>query len=328
MSEYLANLLRRVWVPARQNPVCLDCIQSEHDTPITPLLPPDEIRSSSDLSCDGTPRSTKFREVSRARLDYNTLRTEKMSCRRLRKYVYGAVYHNLFQGYFEVDPLNSNYDLMVTLHSGKQSVIKIRLASPEEGVGKDNLLAAMVELGGALNFPGNSRGFRVGDIGAMHAIGLKSAASKEFFVIKERVSTAVRKASSLMREWLEDNMRDVLGEIVATDKKLNATYPPWMPRGPGSRLMVSVNLANSPHYDTGDTAPSIAIWVEKKPGQSKNWFFVLPNVSYNGSQGLVIKLVHGVVISWDGREIFHCTSETQQGKGNKTFGCMWTSSKP
>ena len=66
-------------------------------------------------------------------------------------------------------------------------------------------------------------------------------------------------------------------------------------------MIVSVNLANAQHYDVGDTAESFAIWVEEKPGQSENWYFILPNVSVLGSKGVVVKLVHGVVICWDGR---------------------------
>jgi hypothetical protein len=92
-------------------------------------------------------------------------------------------------------------------------------------------------------------------------------------------------------------------------------------------MMISVNLANSPHYDTGDTSVSVAIWVEEKPGQSENWYFILPNMSHQGSKGIVVKLYHGLVISWDGRDIFHCTSKTRVGDGNKVYGCLWSSAK-
>jgi hypothetical protein len=78
---------------------------------------------------------------------------------------------------------------------------------------------------------------------------------------------------------------------------------PALKNAPGSRMMVSVNLANSPHYDNGDTSESVALWVEDKPGQSNNWYFVLPNMSHKGSNGVVVKLLHGLVISWDGREV-------------------------
>ncbi len=47
---------------------------------------------------------------------------------------------------------------------------------------------------------------------------------------------------------------------------------------------------------------------------TKEWYFVLPNVfgKKNGSgktyNGMAIRLTHGVLISWDGRLIRHCTS--------------------
>ena len=311
----------------RREPIVLECIQINHDLPNTPLLPPDMIHNSPDNSCDGTARTTRFKEAQKARAQYNKLRLEKKSCRRFRKFVFGAIYESIFSGYLEVDPFESDYDLNVTLHTGKKSQIKVRLVAPDDGVGKTTLLSSIVALGRSLSGPGNARGSRVGDIGAMHAMGLKSAGSKECYKTCENTNKKVAVASSTMRDWLEDNLQEVLREVVRTDTNLKINYPSSMPRGPGSRLMMSVNLGNSPHYDSGDTSKSIAIWVEEKPGQAANWYFVLPNVSCKGSHGVVIRLIHGVVISWDGREIFHCSSKAQPGEGNKVYGCMWSSSR-
>lgn len=241
--------------------------------------------------------------------------------------MFGAVYQSIFPGYFEVDPFDSDYDLMVTLHTGEDSVISIRLVSPTDGVGKNNLLTSVVALGRSLKIPGNSRGSKVGDMGKMHAIGIRSASSKEIFKISEEGSKKASIASTVMREWLEDNMRDVLRELIRVDTDLKINYPPSMPKGPGSRMMFSVDLANAPHYDSGDSSTSVAIWVEEKPGQAENWYFVLPNLSISGSRGVIIKLRHGVVISWDGRKIYHCSSMATPGQGNKVFGCMWGSAK-
>ena len=299
----------------------------EIDVPETPLLPPDMVYNSPNNSCDGSSRTTRFKDVVKARLEYNRLRSEKLSARRHRKFVFGAVYENIFPGYLEIDPTFSDYDLEVTLHTRELSKVQIRLVAPDDGVGKTNLLASMVELGRSLSGPGNARGYRVGDLGAMHAVGLKSAKSKEEYKTSENTIKKAATASVAMREWMEDNMREILGEIVRTDTNLNVNYPSSLPRGPGTRMMMSVNLANSPHYDNGDTSTSVAIWVEERPGQAKNWFFVLPNVSCQGSTGLIIKLVHGVVISWDARAIYHCSSKACQGDANKTYGCMWGSSR-
>ena len=112
---------------------------------------------------------------------------------------------------------------------------------------------------------------------------------------------------------------------MSTDELMNVQYWPALSAGPGSRMVMSINLCNSPHYDIGDTSSSVALWVEDKPGKAKNWYFVLPNVSYIGSKGLVIKLGHGVVIAWDGREIYHCSSKSYPGEQNKVYGCLWSS---
>ena len=320
-------MLCRVWVAPRKETIRFECIQIQHDEPSAPLLPPDVIHKSPDNSCDGTARSTRYKDVPKARTEYNKLRLAKASVRRHRKFVFGAIYESIFSGYQEIDPLVSDYDLIVTLSSGIASVVRIRLVRPDDGVGKSNLLSSVVAMCRSFHGPGNARGHRVGDVGAMHAIGLKSASSKEIFKTEETAVPKVAVASAIMREWLEDNLRDDLREIVQADASMDVQYPTSLSKGPGSRLMISVNLGNSPHYDTGDTARSVAIWVEEKPGQAENWFFVLPNVSLSGSMGLVIKLAHGVVISWDGTSIFHCSSNPKPGAGNKVYGCMWSSSR-
>ena len=317
--------LQSVWVTSRRPPVRLDCIQIQHDTPDAPLLPPDFIHNSSDISCDGTKRSKEYKDVAKARAEYNVLRGDKLSQHRHRKFVFGAIYENLFPGFLEIDPFMADYDVVIKLASGNESELKVRLVSPDDGHGNVNLLSAVVELGRSLSGPGNARGERVGDMGSMHAVGVKSVSSKEVYKTEENTAAKAEIASKVMREWLEDNMRSELGTIICKDVELNVEPPPSTAAGPGSRMMISVNLANSPHYDTGDSSISIGIWVEDKPGQSENWYFVLPNVSCNGSRGVVVKLMHGVVISWDGREIYHCTSKTKQGIANRTYGCMWTS---
>ena len=57
---------------------------------------------------------------------------------------------------------------------------------------------------------------------------------------------------------------------------------------------------------------------EEFRGRGTNWFLVLPNVyglrpnpdghEWIGFEGLAIRITDGVSISWDGRDIRHCTS--------------------
>ena len=67
----------RVWISTSRRVVRLDCIQLLHDMTDTPLLPPDCIHMSPDISFDGTPRSTSFRDAAKAREEYQRLRKAK-----------------------------------------------------------------------------------------------------------------------------------------------------------------------------------------------------------------------------------------------------------
>ena len=92
----------------------------------------------------------------------------------------------------------------------------------------------------------------------------------------------------------------------------------------GLTMDVSCNLHNSAHYDVNDATPGYAVWTESQPGQTKFWYFILPQVygrradgsTYNG---IAIKLTHGVAISWDGRRIKHCTAVERVIKGDTNY---------
>ena len=92
---------------------------------------------------------------------------------------------------------------------------------------------------------------------------------------------------------------------------------------------VSVDLSNASHYDVNDASQGFSIWTEDCPGSTKEWYFVLPNVfgKKNGSgktyNGMAIRLTHGVLISWDGRLIRHCTSMMQRKKNCHVYGTFF-----
>jgi hypothetical protein len=82
-------------------------------------------------------------------------------------------------------------------------------------------------------------------------------------------------------------------------------------------------FGNSAHIDYMDGS----LRVEEEVGCSSNWYFILPNVQYEG-RGVAVKLFHGCAISWDGLIIKHCTSITttgmkENGDYNNVFGCMF-----
>ena len=93
-------------------------------------------------------------------------------------------------------------------------------------------------------------------------------------------------------------------------------------------MAVSVDLANSTHYDVNDASVGFVMFAESNPHTTKGWFFILPNVlikfrnqTYNG---LALKISHGVCIHWDGRIIRHGTSvhEPSTGDDHKA-GFFW-----
>ena len=326
-STTLCNLpLRTIERKSRDHRI-LRCSQVQHDASDAPLLPPDMIHQSRDLSVDGLTRTVTFKDIVTARAKYQSLSIMKSSSRRRRKFVYGSMYNKLFNGFFEVDPMENDVDLKVDCRKNVESLLQVRLVSPDDGLGKINLLRAGLSLGSALGSRGNARGSKVGDVGSMHALGYRNALKKELYVMDDDVSKKVEQVSRSMRDWMEDHMQEALKDMIEADRRTNVAYTlACMPTGPGSRMMVSVNLANAAHLDVDDTSVSVAMWLEERPGQATNWYFVLPNLSYQGSTGVVVKLCHGTVIAWDAREIFHCTSKTIVGEDNRVFGCMWGSS--
>ena len=99
---------------------------------------------------------------------------------------------------------------------------------------------------------------------------------------------------------------------------------------------ISVDLSNASHYDVNDASQGFSIWTEDVPGSTTDWYFVLPNVygkrasdddhgNKKGDmyQGVAIRLTHGVLISWDGRVIRHCTSLMKRERDCHVFGTFF-----
>jgi hypothetical protein len=83
----------------------------------------------------------------------------------------------------------------------------------------------------------------------------------------------------------------------------------------------SVDLFNTAHIDWERVC--FVQWAEDRPGQSKNWFLLFPNVRPGG---LAVQLGHGIGVSWVGELHPHCTPITNVGDNNHTYG-MWTGVK-
>jgi hypothetical protein len=151
-----------------------------------------------------------------------------------------------------------------------------------------------------------------GDMGQMHPIGT-------------RINTSGNKVP--YRASLDASSIRLLSKAVVASSKLASVAIPGVLRvaqdlendasmtalkgmeGDGNLCYVthsmdlSVNLSNSSHYDVNDASQGFSIWTEERPGTTKSWYFVLPNMngkfpdSEREYYGIAIKLTHGVLIS-------------------------------
>ena len=161
----------------------------------------------------------------------------------------------------------------------------------------------------------------MGDEGTMHAFGTR--------VELDGVTTTAYKANSCVPELMLRTMVASLAEVgchyfpqvyaLIRDTEQDSGMMPIAPidgingRHVGCTVDSSVNLGNSTHRDAHDASPGYTLWLEETPGMGGNWFFVMPNLYGKRPDGttfcgIVIKLGHGVAISWDGRVIRHGTS--------------------
>ena len=132
-------------------------------------------------------------------------------------------------------------------------------------------------------------------------------------------------ASRLAADWAEVHFPETLASIQQAEVEKGAQRIDYIDWRVGSTIIMSVNLANAAHYDINDDSRCFAIFVEKIPGDATNWFLVFPNISYNGSKGLVIRLTHGTAVDWDGLRMKHATSRAKRHPNNGLFGMFFGS---
>ncbi len=168
----------------------------------------------------------------------------------------------------------------------------------------------------------------MGDKGSMVAVGVKNwgTDNPEEYAVTKRLNPEFSVAAHCVSNYLREVLPQVYNAIQDADKiKRGERNYKKMECGPGSVLVISKNLGNASHYDYADDSVSFSVWAEEQPGGSRNWFFVMPSLSYQGSKGVVVQLSHGAAISWDGKKIRHCTSVTKMGENNNVYGCFFGS---
>jgi superfamily II DNA helicase RecQ len=309
-------------------PLELKAIQVSDDNVKSPLLPPSFCHQSRDLGQDpeyaitaqpSQVDSVSYVNSSEARSMYQFLQNESKSRLTRRRYVFGFVYKLLFPGFFLIDPMKQKVILDVSLE-GTSATTKV----VTDHIDNIEVLDAVLELGKRLPKKGNGRVDK-GDVGDMFGLGIRDSKTKIVYKPTHDLVEEMNNVSQLVGPWLAMTHPNLAQDIENAERKkgLCKKYP--MGGGPGSSIMISRNLGNASHLDVTDASTSVSIWAEEVRDRAKNWYFVLPNASYKGSRGVVVRLSHGTVIAWDGRVIRHCTSVTDVGQNNNVYGCMFGS---
>lgn len=279
----------------------------------TPLLPPDII-----------PGATCRFTVEDARSWYWYFKSQPQSKKRKRDFVYGALYQDLYidraqiLDWFEL----GDFDIMVGLPDNTVSPVKVRSAASHP-----EYLEALETLGRRMGSGGRCRS-DVGDDGAMWILGLYGLGRKErpTTVKTDQLMSELDGVQEPARQFFNDIFPEEFVEMQEANRRNKIPIvegcEDWILPG----IILSENLGNSSHYDYKDESVSVTTWTELVPGQAKNWFFVLPNVTVDGKRALVVHLGHGVSISWDGRKIRHCSAVPMPGQDNAVFGNFFSAS--
>ena len=229
---------------------------------------------------------------------------------------------------------NGNLQFSITLRDSKghaQDVSYIQVVSVADEALVKELVTGSIALKGK---PGNCRQHNH-DVGKMFAVGEMNIGGVGISTTKITKHLAkenlLSKINKLSADFAERELLSVLPTMQHMEKMSGRTPIHEMGSllSPSCSMNISSNLGNATHYDVGDGSVGYAIWIETKPDNASNWFFVLPNVliKYNGKSynGLAIQLFHGVALSWDGRVIRHGTSiTTPVCKSNECFGWFWS----
>jgi hypothetical protein len=306
----------------------LEAFQVDDSDKSTPLLPPDYY-CNRDLQSE-TMGPVEFQDRNESMSIYQYLLKQPKSVRRKRSFVYGALYKNLIGNEYAIIDCRGKgrIELKVEVEGQRKSTLVTIMDCSDRTV----MLDSVVNLGNQLGTTGNSRR-NAGDVGEMWGLGYRSKANNEVYV--KTKDKDVKLAMTEVCANVATDLGERIPESLKSIRQAEAQGPQCAPlpemggaKGPGSCIMISKNLGNSGHFDFLDMSMSLGVWVEEKIGGASNWYFIMPNIRLNGKLGVVIRLFHGCVISWDGRLIKHCTSVTETGKDNNVYGCMFGSCRP
>jgi hypothetical protein len=314
------------------NPNICHCIQFSDLEDGAPLLAPDIIREQ------------HFHDQKSARALFRQLLADspsnKFGCRR---YVKGSFHHSIPRTCLHYDVfLQGDMVFQITTHDHNsrpetQSHLSVcTLLNNSElkralEVATNHFISDRAKFGKARHAGG--------DLGHMTAVGVLAARTGgSLFETKAgTLDTPFRQVlpdlCRLAAQFAHKQFPGLVPAIHHLESTAGITRPSYMggEDGVSSSMVVSVDLANSTHYDVNDASMCFAIFAESKPYSTTGWYFTLPNVLVKFQNctyhGLALKLNHGACVHWDGRIIRHGTSvHNRATSDDHTLGFFWAAS--
>ena len=293
------------------------------NTPILPpdVFPPEYYKNDSDEN-----------EMHRRQL-YNQLRDDKKNKSKFRghcnHYVSDTFYKNIDDNSFVkkiILPEGDNtkgVDLKVDLLNGGFSLIKVRnTQSAKLKTIEKNTKDCFSSITSKSFFKvGNARGHVKQGYSSSRMFAFGQKGDDDIYSSNKQLSKKnLKNMCRYIERGMENHFGQLLKNIWESDRKeeidLLGKY--------AKTVVVSVNLANPSHMDRRDGSKGVSMWLKKNPtSNSKNWWFVLPNLTCEGHKGVVIKLHHGICIEWDGRIIRHCTAVPDVDEDDALFGVFF-----
>lgn len=292
-------------------------VSDEH--PYAPLLPPDTVDTKYIGAVPG--EVITLSNVDQARNYYNNLIQSRQYQQSHRRFLQGSLYTQVLGS-----PL--------ILQAQPGQIINLDLGSSngivQVGLCEDyNVTSSILQLSKLLSrFEGNTSRKGKGDVGKMWAMGYKSRRTGLLYNITQNpvISRAMVPVSSFVSKYMKEYYPSLYQDM---RHALLSDPPPGLlidemggEEASGSAMMLTRGYANASHYDKRDSSLSFGMWVEDEIGDARDWFFVLPNVMVAGQHGVLIRLSHGVTISWDGPLVRHCTSLCKKSDTNEVTGFM------
>jgi hypothetical protein len=238
---------------------------------------------------------------------YNFLINSTEHKKKFKRNLQGALYKTpYFDGYQYIN-IAKHYPTDVSINVGGEHCSKIQIRN----ISNECLFNAIRKLGQLLGSSNNAR-LSQKDLGKKYALGYRDYKKRVQYKLggNTLIKDAMRHICELIHPvcnlLFPNEYKDLISSTELDSSKLyemgGQDY--YM----GQQMFFTTDYTNSSHIDHNDETNTIAIWVEEKNNCAEDWNFIYPNLSIGEYQGLVIKLQSGLMMTWDGSKIRHCST--------------------